>query len=289
MWRRPDLKAELLVSTETLAAHLDDPDWIVFDTRHDLANTEKGRIAWKAAHLPGAYFMHLDEDLSGTKSGRNGRHPLPPVTDFAARMNRCGVAPGRQVVIYDDGGGSYAVRLWWMLRWLGHGRVALLDGGFAAWKRENRPLDAAVPAPREGKFEPKAAPQATVDANHVATIPGNPATRLLDARAATRFMGEQETLDPVAGHIPGSLNRFWQHNLGYDGRFLTPEELHAEFIELLGDAAPADVIHYCGSGVTACHNLFAMELAGLAGSRLYPGSWSEWCADPSRPVATGPK
>lgn len=283
------MKAELLVSTESLASHLDDPDWIVFDTRHDLAVPEKGWKAWQAAHIPGAYFMHMDEDLSGAKTGKNGRHPLPDLDDFAFRMNRCGVAPGRQVVVYDDGGASFAVRLWWMLRWLGHDRVAVLDGGFAAWKREGRPLDAAVPAPRDGKFVPAPAKGATVDAQYVAASLGNPAVQLVDARAATRFMGENETLDPVAGHIPGSHNRFWQHNLGYDGRFLAPEELHAEFIEMLGDADPALVVHSCGSGVTACHNLFAMELAGLGGSRLYPGSWSEWCSDPSRPVATGPK
>jgi thiosulfate/3-mercaptopyruvate sulfurtransferase len=283
------LKAELLVSTETLAAHLGDPDWVVFDTRHDLAWPDKGRDQWNAAHVPGAYFMHLDEDLSGAKTGKNGRHPLPALADFAARMNRCGVAPGRQVVVYDDGGGSFAVRLWWMLRWCGHASVALLDGGFAAWKREGRPLDDAVPAPREGKFEPGPRPGATVDTGGVLAMLGQPGNVLVDARAATRFLGENETLDPVAGHIPGSLNRFWQHNLGYDGRFLSPEELHAEFVELLGDADPARVVHSCGSGVTACHNLFAMELAGLAGSRLYPGSWSEWCSDPSRPVATGPR
>ena len=283
------MKAELLVSTETLAARLGDPDWIVFDTRHDLAWPDKGREAWQAAHVPGAYFMHLDQDLSGPKTGKNGRHPLPPIPDFAARMNRCGVAPGRQVVVYDDGGGSFAVRLWWMLRWLGHDRVALLDGGFAAWKRENRPLDAAVPPPREGRFGPRPAAGMTVDANGVAALLGDPAAKIVDARAATRFMGENETLDPVAGHIPGSHNRFWQHNLGYDGRFLTPEELRAEFLEELDGVSPERVVHSCGSGVTACHNLFAMELAGLAGSRLYPGSWSEWCADPARPVATGPK
>jgi len=246
------LKAELLVSTGTLAAH-------------------------------------LDEDLSGAKTGTNGRHPLPPVADFAARMNRCGVAPGRQVVAYDDGGGSFAVRLWWMLRWLGHDQVALLDGGYAAWKRENRPLDAAVPAPRAGRFEPRPKEGITVSTSDGLARLGGPDMVLVDARAATRFLGENETLDPVAGHIPGSLNRFWQHNLGYDGRFLSPEELRAEFLEELGDVPPSRVVHSCGSGVTACHNLFAMELAGLTGSRLYPGSWSEWCSDPSRPVATGPK
>ena len=283
------MKAELLVSTESLAAHLSDPDWIVFDVRHDLAYPDKGRAAWQAAHVPGAYFMHLDADLSGAKTGANGRHPLPPAGDFAARMNRCGVAPGRQVVVYDDGGGSFAVRLWWMLRWLGHDRVSLLDGGFAAWKRENRPLDAQVPAAREGKFVPRPMEGATVDTATVAAKLRTPDMVLVDARAATRFMGENETLDPVAGHIPGAINRFWQHNLGHDGRFLPPEELRAEFLEELGEVAPSRVVHSCGSGVTACHNLFAMELAGLGGSRLYPGSWSEWCSDPARPVATGPK
>ena len=283
------MKPELLVSTETLAAHLEDPAWIVFDTRHELSNTDKGRQAYAAGHVPGAYFMHLDEDLSGVKTGRNGRHPLPPAGEFAARMNRCGVAPGRQVVVYDEGGGSYASRLWWMLHWLGHDRVALLDGGFAAWKREGRPLDAAVPIPREGAFVPQPRTGATVDTSYVEANRLKPEVRLIDARGATRFLGQQETLDPVAGHIPGSVNRFWQHNLGYDGKFLSPEELNAEFLEVLGDALPELVVHSCGSGVTACHNLFAMELAGLSGSRLYPGSWSEWCADPSRAVSTSPK
>jgi thiosulfate/3-mercaptopyruvate sulfurtransferase len=281
--------ADMLISTETLASRLDDPDWIVFDTRHDLGDTEKGRRAWAAGHVPGAFFMHMDDDLSGAKTGTNGRHPLPPVADFAARMSACGVAPGRQVVVYDDGGGSFAVRLWWMLRWLGHDRVALLDGGFAAWKREGRPLDTSPPAPRTGGFLPRPAAGATVDRQYVAASLGDAQVPIIDARAAVRYTGEQETLDPVAGHIPGSLNRFWQHNLGYDGRFLPPAELHAEFLELLGDADPALVVHLCGSGVTACHNLFAMELAGLTGSRLYPGSWSEWCADPAAPVAKGPR
>ena len=280
---------QMLVSTEKLAAHLGDPEWIVFDTRHDLAYPDKGRQAWEAGHVPGAYFMHLDHDLSGTKTGKNGRHPLPPLADFAARMNRCGVAPGRQVVVYDDGGGSFAVRLWWMLWWLGHDKVALLDGGIAAWKRESRPMDALVPAAREGRFAPRPREAMTVDANTVAASLDKRELVVVDARAATRFMGENETLDPVAGHIPGAFNRFWQHNLGYDGRFLSPEELRAEFLEEIGEVDPKRVVHSCGSGVTACHNLFAMELAGLAGSRLYPGSWSEWCADPSRPVATGPK
>ena len=281
------MKAELLVSAETLAARLGDPDWIVFDTRHDLAWPDKGREAWRAAHVPGAYFMHLDQDLSGPKTGKNGRHPLPPIPDFAARMNRCGVAPGRQVVVYDDGGGSFAVRLWWMLRWLGHARVAVLDGGFPAWSREGLPTDAVVPAPRAGRFEPRPILGAVTDIHYVDAFRNSPTVRVIDARAEERFTGAAETIDPVAGHIPGAVNRFWKRNLDADGRFKAPQELKREFLSLLGEANPSLAVHLCGSGVTACHNLFAMELAGLGGSRLYPGSWSEWCADKSRPVATG--
>ena len=282
------MKAELLVTPEELAARLDDPDWIVFDTRHELSDTEKGRNAWKTSHIPGAYFLHMDEDLSGAKTGANGRHPLPEIADFASRMNRCGVGPGKQIVIYDDGGGSYAARLWWMLRWLGHGRAALLDGGFARWQYENRPANASVPPRRQGAFEPKPMLGATADVHYVAAIRESPTVRIVDARSAARFAGMEETLDPVAGHIPGAVNRFWQRNLAADGSFLPPERLRKEFLELLGNANASLTVHSCGSGITACHNLFAMELAGLAGSRLYPGSWSEWCADPARPVATGP-
>lgn len=282
------MKPELLVTTGELAAHLEDPDWIVFDVRHDLMDVDKGRNAWKAAHIPGAFFMHVDEDLSGPKTGANGRHPLPGIADFAARMNRCGVGPGRQVVIYDDNGGSFAVRLWWMLRWLGHETVALLDGGFPRWRSENRTVDASAPAPREGAFEPRPRLGATADVHYVAAILESPTVRIVDARAPARYEGKEEPLDPVAGHIPGAINRFWQRNLASDGRFLPSDTLRADFLELLGDAEPCLTVHQCGSGVTACHNIFAMELAGLAGARLYPGSWSEWCADPSRPVATGP-
>jgi thiosulfate/3-mercaptopyruvate sulfurtransferase len=204
-------------------------------------------------------------------------------------MNARGVAPGRQVVVYDDGGGSFAARLWWMLRWLGHDRVSLLDGGFPAWTREARPLQSTAPAPRAGHFVARPAAPASVDRRYVAQTRDDRAVTLVDARAPVRFAGEQEPLDPVAGHIPGAVNRFWQKNLGPDGRFLPPEQLRPAFQELLAGADPALVVHACGSGVTACHNLFAMELAGLAGSRLYPGSWSEWCSDPSAPVAKGPR
>jgi thiosulfate/3-mercaptopyruvate sulfurtransferase len=278
----------ILVSPEELAGHLDDPDWIVFDTRHDLGDVEKGRRAYAAGHVPGAYFMHLDEDLSSPKTGKNGRHPLPGLAEFADRMNASGVTPRTQVVIYDDAGGSLAARLWWMLRWLGHDRVALLDGGFPAWQKEGRPVSQEVPATRKGNFVPKPHLGWTVDAPFLERFHGDAAVRLLDARAAERFAGTQEPIDPVAGHIPGAINRFWKDNLAPEGRFKSTAALRKEFDSLLAGAAPSQSVNMCGSGVTACHNIFAMELAGLPGARLYPGSWSEWCSDSTRPMARNP-
>lgn len=279
---------KMLVTTEELAAHLQDPDWVLFDTRHDLTDPEYGPDVYADGHIPGAYFLHTDFDLAGPKTGTNGRHPLPDPAVFAAKVERCGVAPGRQVVVYDDMGGNWAVRLWWMLRWLGHDRVALLDGHYPKWLAELRGHSRAVPAPREGDFKPRPRTGGDVDVRYVAGHLRNPGMKLVDARPVERFEGRKETIDPVAGHVPGAASRFWQKNLAKGGVFKAPEALRAEFAELLGGAAPENVVHMCGSGVTACHNLFAMELAGLPGSRLYPGSWSEWCADRSRPVATGP-
>ena len=278
--------SNLLVTTAELAKHLDDSKWIVFDTRHDLMDVGKGRKAYGAGHVPGAYFLHVDDDLSGPKTGKNGRHPLPDLATFAAKMNERGVTPDAQVVVYDDLGGNFAVRLWWMLRWLGHDRVALLDGGYPQWERESRPMTKEVPPPRKGAFVPRPHLGATVDQHFVDRFREDAAVKLIDARAAERFKGLQEPIDPVAGHIPGAVNRFWQKNLNPDGRFKAPEQLKAEFTEFLGTASPEQAVHMCGSGVTACHNIFALELAGLPGGRLYPGSWSEWCADPARPVAT---
>lgn len=278
---------KMLVTPEELAAHLDDPTWVVFDTRHELTDPARGPAAYAAGHIPGAYFLHVDHDLAGHHTGSNGRHPLPEPSDLAAKLNQRGLAPGTRAVIYDDMGGNYAVRLWWMLRWLGHDRVALLDGGWPRWLEEKRPVSTALPAPRAGSFEPKPLLGATVDASFLERFSTDPSIRLVDARAAERFRGEQESIDPVAGHIPGAVNRFWKSNLEADGRFKSPEKLRAEFEAVLGGVPAAKVVHSCGSGVTACHNLFAMELAGLDGARLYPGSWSEWCADASRPVARG--
>jgi thiosulfate/3-mercaptopyruvate sulfurtransferase len=278
---------KMLVAPEQLQAHLDDPEWIVYDTRHELTDPARGPKVYAEGHIPGAYFLHVDHDLAGHHTGRNGRHPLPEPGDLAARLNETGLAPATQVVVYDDMGGNYAVRLWWMLRWLGHERVALLDGGWPRWVSEKRPVTTAVPAARKGSFVPRPRLGATVDAPFLERFSRDPSIKLIDARVGERFRGEQETIDPVAGHIPGAVNRFWKANLEADGRFKSPQALRLEFEQLLGGVDAAQVVHSCGSGVTACHNLFAMELAGLRDSRLYPGSWSEWCADPARPVAKG--
>ena len=277
---------KLLVTPEELARHLDDPGWVVFDTRHDLMDPGKGRKAYAAGHIPGAYFLHVDDDLSGKKTGRNGRHPLPALDEFAARLNQRGVTPETQVVVYDDLAGNFAVRLWWMLRWLGHDKAALLDGGFPLWAKQGRPVTKDVPPPRKGAFVPRPHLGATVDMHFVDRFRESSEITLLDARAPDRFQGLQEPIDPVAGHIPGAVNRFWQKNLNPDGTFKASQQLRAEFDEVLGSMDPSRVVHMCGSGVTALHNLFAMELAGLPSGRLYPGSWSEWCADPARAIAT---
>jgi thiosulfate/3-mercaptopyruvate sulfurtransferase len=276
-----------LVSIAELAKHLDDANWVVCDCRHDLVDTESGRRAYTESHIPGARFMHLDEDLSAPKTGRNGRHPLPDQQRFADRLGALGISDASQVVAYDASGGYYAARLWWMLRWLGHETVAVLDGGWQAWTRAGLPITGAPPAVRPAQFKrgkPLAHP---VTATEIAGGLGKPEPRLLDARAPNRYRGENETLDPVAGHIPGASNRFFQSNLDAHGQFKPAAVLRQEFGEWLGQSAPGMVTHYCGSGVTACHNLLAMEIAGLSGSRLYPGSWSEWVSDRSRPVARG--
>jgi thiosulfate/3-mercaptopyruvate sulfurtransferase len=276
--------ADALVSVEDLATH---PEWRIFDCRHDLTNTEYGRQAYARGHIPGALFLHLDDDLSGVKDGRNGRHPLPDVDSFARRMADCGVDATTQVVAYDNEGGIFASRLWWMLRWLGHEKVAVLNGGLAGWKRSKRALEESVPAVAPREFMARVQDMA-VDVGQVLADLQSERMLILDARSPERFRGENETLDPVGGHIPGAGNRFYFDNLDDDGCFFKPAaELRAEFAELLAGRPAEQVVQQCGSGVTACHNLLAMELAGLSGSKLYPGSWSEWCADPSRPVARG--
>ena len=276
-----------LISIADLSAQVNDAAWVVCDCRHDLADTRAGRRAYAESHIAGARFVHLDEDLSAPKTGRNGRHPLPDVETFARRLGELGIDNEKQVVAYDASGGPYAARLWWMLRWLGHKAVAVLDGGWNAWVKAGNVVTAETPTVKAARFVPRPRAGIARDAASVIAGLGKPGSFLLDARVPTRYRGENESLDPVAGHIPGAVNRPWQLNLDTEGRFKTAAGLRKEFGDTLEGAASGGVTHYCGSGVTACHNLLAMEIAGLSGSLLYPGSWSEWCSDPARPVATG--
>lgn len=276
-----------LVGVDVLAAHLDDPAWRVFDCRHDLQNVEYGIQAYAKGHIPGALFLHLDRDLSGEKTGSNGRHPLPDIATFAARMSACGVGADTQVVVYDNESGIFASRLWWMLRWLGHDKVAVLDGGLPGWRRAKLPLEIEVRNVPVAQFVPQPRDEIVATAVVLAKL-HTPDMLVLDARSEERYAGENETLDPVGGHIPGALNRFYFDNLDDPGCFFKPaDELRAEYIDLLDGGNPQNVVQQCGSGVTACHNLLAMEVAGLSGSKLYVGSWSEWCSDSSRPIVTG--
>jgi thiosulfate/3-mercaptopyruvate sulfurtransferase len=275
-----------LIGTAALAARLTDPDLVIVDVRHDLAQPGWGEGQYRAAHVPGARHANIDRDLSAPKNGRNGRHPLPAAAEAAALFGRLGIDASKQVVVYDQSNGMFASRLWWMLRWLGHEAVALLDGGYARWTSEGRPVTAEVPVVTPATFAiARVAP--TVDADAMLANIASKTLLVIDARAPERFRGDVEPIDPVAGHIPGAINRPFAQNVGADGTFKPAAVLRAEFDALLGGRAPDAVVHQCGSGVTACHNALAMEIAGLPGTRLYPGSWSEWCADPSRPVARG--
>lgn len=285
--------SDLLMTAPQLQAGLQGSGWLVFDVRHDLGNLDAGRLAYEQGHVPGAFYLDHERQLSGLKTGGNGRHPLPPLSEFAALMRVHGLTPATQVVVYDGGNSMFAAHLWWMLRWLGHDKVAVLDGGWQAWLEAGGQVQTQVNqapgqtgAPQAAVGELKAA-MPMVDAKAVEANLLQPQFMVLDARASNRFRGETEPMDPVAGHIPGALNRPNTLNVLTDGRFKSPVELRAEFEAVLNGAAPSAVVHQCGSGITACHNLFAMELAGLQGSALYPGSWSEWCSDPTRPVAKG--
>ncbi|MCC7326729.1 MAG: sulfurtransferase [Burkholderiales bacterium] len=276
-----------LISTDQLAARIGTPNLIVCDVRHDLMDPDDwGAAQFRIGHVPGAVFVHLDRDLSAPTTGKNGRHPLPAPETAARLFARLGIGSDTQVVVYDQGPGMYAARLWWMLRWLGFDHAAVLDGGYAKWQVEGRAVTTEISPSAPADFLiRRVAP--TVDASGIMASLAKQSLLLVDARAPARFRGESEPLDPVAGHIPGSRNRPFTQNLNPDGTFKHAAFLRAEFGTLLGDAAADLVVHLCGSGVTACHNALAMELAGFAGTRMYPGSWSEWCSNPERPVAVG--
>ena len=270
---------EQLVALQATQAPL-----VLLDCSFDLADPAAGDRAHAAGHLPGSFYAHLDRDLAGAKTGRNGRHPLPHRAAFAATVGRWGIGPETQVVCFDAQGLPYAARAWWMLHWLGHRAAAVLDGGLAAWTASGRALS-TLPATANdrGPYPLSSATMPTISANELLASLGR--VRVVDARAGERYRGEVEPLDAVAGHIPGATNRFFKNNLGADGRFRPAAELRAEF-EAWG-TDPSQVVHQCGSGVTACHNLLAMAHAGLPGSTLYPGSWSEWSTHPELPVERG--
>jgi thiosulfate/3-mercaptopyruvate sulfurtransferase len=277
-----------LISAESLNALIGDARLCLFDCRFDLARPDDGRARYEDGHLPGAIYADLNRDLSRAPTPGSGRHPLPTPEAFEARLCSWGVNRDSQIVAYDDTNGMYAARLWWMMRWLGHAAVAVLDGGLRRWAQIGLPVTDQVPRPRRGNFQARVQRALAVDASEVRPAASDPQRRVLDARAAERYRGEVEPIDAVAGHIPGARNHPFGLSLDAEGLFLAPETLRTRFASSL-DGVPADgAIAMCGSGVTACHLLLALEHAGLPGARLYPGSWSEWSSDPSRPVRTGP-
>jgi thiosulfate/3-mercaptopyruvate sulfurtransferase len=278
-----------ILSVAELSRHLDAPDWAVIDVRYDLADHDAGRRAYLEGHIPGAQYADLGRDLSDPPSAERGRHPLPSVEAMAATFGRLGIDRGVQVVAYDARNGMYAARLWWMLRYLGHEDVAVLDGGLDAWARTGFALRSGEERRSPRRFVPKLRPDRRADTAEVDASRVDPTRFVVDSRSADRYRGENETIDPVAGHIPGARNHFFGANVDSQGQFRSPAELAGSFAELLGDREARDAIFYCGSGVTACHNLLALEIAGMSGARLYPGSWSEWIGDRSRPVSVGPE
>lgn len=276
-----------LISTAELAACAGDPAVAVVDCRFMLDDVDWGRRSYEAGHIPGASYAHIDDDLSGAKTGTNGRHPLPDANALRRTLSRLGIDAGVQVVAYDQDNGMYASRLWWLLRWMGHDAVAVLDGGFAQWTNEGRPVVTGVDTRDARAFSGSPRHALLVDA---AAVEGNLTSKtwqLVDARAPERYRGEVEPIDRVAGHIPGAVNYFYKQNLDERGLFREPADLRARLAAAADGRQPDKIVAYCGSGVTACHNVLALEHAGLYGARLYAGSWSEWSSDTRRPIATG--
>ncbi len=276
-----------LISSDDLLHHLENPSWLIMDCRFDLDQPDGGKAAYLQGHIPGAVHVDLEHDLAAPKTNSNGRHPLPSVEALTALFSSHGVGDGTQVVAYDDFGGAFAARLWWSLKYLGHDAVAALDGGFPAWTAKGLPLRDGAENHSPSVFHAKPRPAMVVSAEDVFRSLSDPDLLLLDARSPMRFRGLEETRDPIAGRIPGARNRFWHDNLMSDDRLRPTAELKATFQSILAGAHPENVIAYCGSGVTGCHNLLVMDHIGLSGARLYPGSWSEWITDPARPITDG--
>jgi thiosulfate/3-mercaptopyruvate sulfurtransferase len=281
------MEFKTLIDAATLHAALGSPGVAVVDCRFDLADAAAGRRQYLGGHVPGAVYADLNRDLSAPVGPGTGRHPLPAAAAFAARMSGLGIGDESRVVAYDASNGSLAARLWWLLNWVGHERVAVLDGGLEAWKRAGGALEPGEVTPPPGRLHARPHPGAALGAAELELALTEGSHLLVDARARERFEGAVEPIDPVAGHVPGAVNHPFSANLEADGRFLPADELRARWLARLGGRPPAKLVAMCGSGVTACHNLLALEIAGLPGARLYPGSWSEWIRDPRRPVARG--
>lgn len=275
-----------IIDSEALLENIDNPDWVIVDCRYDLMDSQAGREAWLIAHIPGAVYADVGKDLSGNAKDPAatdcGRHPLPSPQAMREMFSRLGIDAGKQVIVYDNIGGAFCARLWWMLKFMQHEAVAVLDGGWSAWQAINGPVRSGAETNEQTRFSGEPMHDRLVLLDQIAEV-----ALLVDSRDPDRYLGKLEPIDPAAGHIPGAVNHFWQNNLDSDGRFLSGEKLAENFQGLLGSHSSQDAVFYCGSGVTACHNLLAMSCAGFEGARLYGGSWSEWCSDPQRPVATG--
>lgn len=273
-----------IIETSELASHLEDPDWLIFDCRFNLADPSWGEKEYFRSHIPGAIYAHLDRHLSGPITSHTGRHPLPEPKKFVEQLSAWGVDSHKQVVVYDSLSGEFAARLWWLLNYYGHSQVAVLNGGFTKWEAEGHPTRSGDEENRPSTFIPTLHPEMLVTTQEIERLYQDPEFLVIDARAPARFAGREEPIDPIAGHIPGAVNRFHGNNLSPSGTILSPEELRQEFRHLIGHRNSRNVIVYCGSGVTSCHHVLAMHLAGIGFPRLYAGSWSEWIRDPSHPV-----
>jgi thiosulfate/3-mercaptopyruvate sulfurtransferase len=278
-----------LISTDVLAEHLVNPSWLIADCRYNLNDEAWGRSQYETAHIPGAVFVDVAHELAARRTGTNGRHPLPPIEDMAATFGRLGIGDDTQVIAYDQEAGAFASRLWWMLRYLGHDAVAVLDGGFARWTREARPVRGGADTRRPAGFTPRLRKEMHVTVDEALAHLGDPSVLLIDARSPDRYAGKPDPLDTIYGHIPGARNRYYRQNVTDAGTMRSGRELRTDFENVLAGSPSSQVVMYCGSGITACHNLLAMEHAGLRGARLFAGSWSEWESDPKRPVERSSK